>query len=158
LRVTAANAGDARIVLGRTIDETVKPLRLTHDHNTHDENEVHRIEQAGGFVLKQRVMGILAITRSLGDHQLKPYVIATPYMQDVTISLEDDPFLIVACDGFWDVCTDQQAVDLVRFYQNDPSFHNGKTVADFLVDEALRRGTSDNVTVIVAFFRAREQS
>jgi serine/threonine protein phosphatase PrpC len=152
LRITAANAGDARIVIGRKVHGgSTRPLRLTHDHNAQDPTEVLRVEQAGGFVFKNRVMGILAITRSLGDHQLKPFVISHPHVQDTTISVEEDAFIIVACDGLFDVLTDQQAVDLVRIYQRDPP--TGKSAAQYLVDESIRRGTTDNVTVMVGFYR-----
>ncbi|GKZ01218.1 hypothetical protein MPSEU_001073100 [Mayamaea pseudoterrestris] len=153
LRITAANAGDARIVVGKYVrghSKRTMAIRLTHDHNAQDPMEVIRIEQAGGFIFKNRVMGILAITRSLGDHQLKPFVIAHPHVQDITVTLDQDPFVIVACDGFFDVVTDQQAVDLVRSYQQYPTPH--KTAAQCLVDESIRRGTSDNVTVMVAFY------
>jgi serine/threonine protein phosphatase PrpC len=58
-------------------------------------------------------------------------------------------FLIVACDGLWDVVDDQSAADFVAEQLRrgaDPS-----RVAPMLVGEALRRGTGDNVSVIVAF-------
>jgi serine/threonine protein phosphatase PrpC len=63
-RIYAANAGDARIVLGHA----GKGYRLTKDHRTDDPDEVRRIEQSGGFLFKGRVLGVLAVTRSLGDH------------------------------------------------------------------------------------------
>lgn len=157
IRVTAANAGDARVVVGRTVPGgATRPLRMTRDHTAQDPSEVSRIEQAGGFVFRNRVMGVLAITRSLGDHQLKPFVIAHPHVQETTLGLEEDAFLVVACDGLWDVVSDQQAVDLVRQYEaavaSDPDA-SATSPAQFLVDEALRRGTNDNVTVLVAFYR-----
>jgi serine/threonine protein phosphatase PrpC len=62
--IYAANAGDARIVLGHA----GKAFRMTKDHRTDDPEEVLRIEQSGGFLFKGRVLGVLAVTRSLGDH------------------------------------------------------------------------------------------
>lgn len=62
--IYAANAGDARIVLGHD----GKAFRMTKDHRTDDPDEVRRIEQSGGFLFKGRVLGVLAVTRSLGDH------------------------------------------------------------------------------------------
>jgi serine/threonine protein phosphatase PrpC len=62
--IYAANAGDARIVLGHA----GKAFRMTKDHRTDDPEEVRRIEQSGGFLFKGRVLGVLAVTRSLGDH------------------------------------------------------------------------------------------
>jgi hypothetical protein len=37
-----------------------------------------RVELAGGFIWWNRVMGELAISRAIGDHKLRPYVIADP--------------------------------------------------------------------------------
>ncbi len=92
-RIYAANAGDARIVLGHA----GKAHRMTRDHRTDDPDEVRRIEESGGFVFKGRVLGILAVTRSLGDHCMKEYVIAKPYTSEknVVIASEDDtPFIM----------------------------------------------------------------
>ena len=100
-------------------------------------------------------------------------------------------FIIVACDGVWDVMEDQEAVDLVKEHVglslsmqvtsaassssastsssassaqapssgvgdgggSDSSLNTSKvkTAAQMLVDQALSRGTSDNVTVLVVF-------
>lgn len=80
----AANAGDARIVLGHQ----GQAQRLTQDHKPDDPTEIGRIEKAGGFMFKQRVVGVLAVTRSLGDHCMKDFVIAKPYCSELTIRLE----------------------------------------------------------------------
>jgi serine/threonine protein phosphatase PrpC len=117
---------------------------MTRDHNAHDPEEVNRIEQSGGFLVRNRVLGVLAITRSMGDQVLKDYVIAHPYIQQEEMLSES--FLIVACDGFWDVFTDQEAVNLVAGY-------GGEDVAQFLVEQAILRGTCDNLTVIVGFIQ-----
>jgi serine/threonine protein phosphatase PrpC len=82
-----------------------KALRLSHDHKGTDEEEVKRITDLGGFVVLNRVNGILAVTRALGDHNMKEYVTAEPYI--TTTDLPEDTestntFLILACDG---VCT-----------------------------------------------------
>mmetsp|Transcript_19826 Transcript_19826/g.48714 ORF Transcript_19826/g.48714 Transcript_19826/m.48714 type:complete len:300 (+) Transcript_19826:192-1091(+) len=155
----AANAGDARIVLGHQ----GKAQRLTHDHKPDDPSEIGRIEKAGGFMFKQRVVGVLAVTRSLGDHCMKDFVIAKPYCSELTIRLDEDyssssskeskedceslsSFLILACDGLWDVFEDQQAVDMVWEHADDP-----ENVAKYLVKEALARGSTDNISVIVAW-------
>ena len=90
--------------------------RLTHDHKGADEDEVKRIQAAGGFVVmvrwwqalpplptltspvQGRVNGILAVTRSLGDRAMKQYVVGDPYCRTVELQ-EDDSYLILACDG-----------------------------------------------------------
>jgi serine/threonine protein phosphatase PrpC len=80
-KIYAANAGDARVVLGHE----GKAHRMTKDHRTDDPEEVRRIEETGGFLFKGRVLGVLAVTRSLGDHCMKEYVIAKPYTKERTI-------------------------------------------------------------------------
>jgi hypothetical protein len=49
------------------------------DHKATDAEEITRIESAGGFVLRSRVMGVLAVARSFGDFVLKKYVSAEPF-------------------------------------------------------------------------------
>jgi len=144
--IYAANAGDARIVLGHG----GKAHRITKDHRTDDPDEVRRIEECGGFIFKGRVLGILAVTRSLGDHCMKEYVIAKPYTSETSIDIRpetDISFIILACDGLWDVIKDQEAVDFVV-----DRIREKELVAKYLVEEALKRGSTDNITVSVAFF------
>lgn len=138
-----ANAGDSRIVLGHQ----GQAVRLTTDHRVDDPLEVARIEQAGGFIFKGRVLGVLAVTRSLGDYLLKDFVVAHPDIQQRRLDLSREPtFLIVACDGLWDVLTDQEAVNLVLHWDGEK-----EDAAKYLVRESLRRGSTDNVTVVVAW-------
>jgi serine/threonine protein phosphatase PrpC len=139
--LTAANVGDARVVVGHA-DGRVQ--RMTHDHRVDDPLEIARIQKAGGFVFRGRVMGVLAITRSIGDSMVKPYVIAHPHVETTQVS--SSSVCIVACDGLWDVMSDEEAVRFVREYKGDPS-----NVASSLVQESLKKGTTDNVTAIVAW-------
>lgn len=144
-RLHIANAGDARVVLCHD----GRPLRLSHDHRTDCSLEVQRIEKSGGMVFKNRVVGILAVSRSLGDHGLKEFVIGTPYIDTfetchtIRKTSPDTDFVIVACDGLWDVMSDKEAVDLVQ------KVSVKETAAQVLVDEAVRRKSADNITAIV---------
>lgn len=90
-----ANVGDARIVLCRN----GKALRLSYDHKGSDENEGRRISNAGGLILNNRVNGVLAVTRALGDAYMKDLVTGHPYTTETVIQPEMDEFLILACDG-----------------------------------------------------------
>ncbi|KAL7554817.1 hypothetical protein ACHAWF_018334 [Thalassiosira exigua] len=144
-------------------------FRLTHDHKSTDPAEVARIEAAGGILVRGRVLGVLAVARSLGDHGLKEYVVGKPYVSSTEVRVSvcrdgnlggsrgrgavppftDGEFLIVACDGLWDVMKDQEAVDFVRGHVNNNRKEGRETAAASLVEEALRRESTDNVTVIV---------
>lgn len=90
-----ANVGDARIVLCRN----GKALRLSYDHKGSDENEGKRISNAGGLILNNRVNGVLAVTRALGDAYLKDLVTGHPYTTETVIQPDPDEFIILACDG-----------------------------------------------------------
>ncbi len=90
-----ANVGDARIVLCRN----GKALRLSYDHKGSDENEGKRIAGAGGLILNNRVNGVLAVTRALGDAYMKDLVTGHPYTTETVIQPDIDEFLILACDG-----------------------------------------------------------
>jgi len=52
----------------------------------------------------------------------------------------------------WDVCEDQEAVELVRYMQD------AQTMAKKLLDHALAKFSTDNVTVIVVRFRQEKKS
>ncbi|KAI0051824.1 protein serine/threonine phosphatase 2C [Auriscalpium vulgare] len=133
-----ANAGDARGVLCRG----GKALRLTYDHKGTDKQEAKRITDSGGFVMSGRVNGVLAVTRSLGDSSMKEFVVGAPYTTETEVT-EDDEFLILACDGIWDVLDDLTACRLVRGIQDS------QEAAKALIHEATLRYTNDNITVMV---------
>lgn len=90
-----ANVGDARIILCRN----GKALRLSYDHKGSDENEGRRITSAGGLVLNNRVNGVLAVTRALGDSYMKDLVTGHPYTTETVVQPDEDEFIILACDG-----------------------------------------------------------
>jgi len=128
-----ANTGDTRAVLCRS----GKAIDLSVDRKATDPEEIARIIKEGGFVSKGRVMGSLAVSRAIGDSQLKniskkgriliPDPEITKYQPKMCISQNDnecadafndgicmDEFIIIATDGLWDVLSSQAAVDLVR--------------------------------------------
>lgn len=134
-----ANVGDARIVLCRN----GKALRLSYDHKGSDENEGKRVASAGGLILNNRVNGVLAVTRALGDAYMKDLVTGHPYTTETVVQPDLDEFIILACDGLWDVCSDQEAVDLVR-HELDPV-----AAAKHLVERALARFSTDNLSCMI---------
>lgn len=58
--------------------------RLSYDHRAEDKVEQTRITESGGFVIRNRVLGILAVSRSFGDHGMKDYVIGTYFCNTFT--------------------------------------------------------------------------
>ena len=117
-KVIFANCGDSRALL--CSNNNIK--FATSDHKPSNEKERKRIENAGGSVMVQRVNGTLAVSRALGDFDYKnstrlpateQLVSAEPDV-DIIERSEDDEFLLLACDGVWDVMTNQEIVEYIR--------------------------------------------
>ncbi|XP_010415374.1 PREDICTED: probable protein phosphatase 2C 14 [Camelina sativa] len=107
-----SNLGDCRAVLCRAgVAEA-----LTADHKAGRDDEKLRIESQGGYVDLHRgawrVNGTLAVSRSIGDANLKKWVIAEPETRILKLE-QDMEFLVLASDGLWDVVSNQDAVDTV---------------------------------------------
>jgi len=143
-KLTVANVGDTRAVLCRG----GKAIRLSFDHKPYIASEKERIEKAGGFVAMKRVNAVLAVSRALGDSQVKNLVPAEPYTT-VTQLQDDDEFLIIACDGVWDILEDQAAVDqIIKNAHSDPL-----AAAEELRNYAFNNGSNDNISVVIVFFK-----
>ncbi|KAL6219608.1 hypothetical protein ACLB2K_007367 [Fragaria x ananassa] len=151
-----ANAGDCRAVLcrkGEAID-------MSQDHRPIYPSERKRVEELGGYVDDGYLNGVLSVSRALGDWDMKfprgsaSPLIAAPEFRRMELT-EEDEFLIIGCDGIWDVMSSQHAVSLVRRglrRHDDP-----EQCAKDLVMEALRLNTFDNLTVIVVCFSFLDQ-
>jgi serine/threonine protein phosphatase PrpC len=114
-----ANAGDSRCVLCR--DGRAVPLSF--DHKPQLPSELRRIQRAGSFVFRGRVQGVLALSRAIGDFSFKqrvgiPWeeqaVTCVPEVQSVSLDARRDEFVVLACDGIWDVMSSQDVVNFVR--------------------------------------------
>lgn len=142
-RVTVANVGDSRAVLCRA----GKAVDLSEDHKPELASEEQRIRQAGGCVKMvgpcHRVDGWgLNLSRALGDFHYKARedlsaeqqkVIAVPEIQTLEL-IDEDEFLVLACDGCYELHTSQNVIDIVR-----GALNSGMTVeqaAEQLVDQS----------------------
>ena len=145
-----ANVGDSRAVLERAGGAE----RLTIDHKPGEEGEKARIESLGGTVVYlrgvARLDGNLAVARSFGDLAFAPRLSVEPYTNEVPLQ-DTDRALILACDGLWDVVSDQEAIDFVIHVCS----RGGTAVlaAERLRDESLERGSRDNISVMVSILR-----
>lgn len=128
-------------------------LELMDPHKPEREDERKRITDAGGQVFHfgvWRVNGNLAVSRAIGDYELKPFVCADADITSLALDGEED-YVCLACDGFWDVFN---AHDLPRLMHEHVSA-GGKLeeVAEFLCRKASEAGSDDNITVVVVFLR-----
>ncbi|XP_041120213.1 integrin-linked kinase-associated serine/threonine phosphatase 2C isoform X2 [Polyodon spathula] len=157
-----ANLGDSRAVLCRASGEDSKKmstLALSKEHNPTQYEERIRIQRAGGTVRDGRVLGVLEVSRSLGDGQYKRCgVISTPHLRRCQLT-PNDRFLLLACDGLFKVFSPEEAVSFVVPILEEETLEQkeGKTLQDArfetacsrLANEAVRRGCADNVTVLL---------
>ena len=114
-----ANAGDSRSVLCRG----GRAVPLSFDHKPTLPLEKKRIERAKSVVHNRRVNGVLALSRALGDFSFKrrPFipweeqaVTCVPDVVALQIERGADEFVVVACDGIWDVMSNEAVVGFVR--------------------------------------------
>ncbi|WOL00705.1 hypothetical protein Cni_G09418 [Canna indica] len=157
--IVVANCGDSRAVICRG----GAAVPLSSDHKPDRPDELNRIEAAGGRVIYwegARVLGVLAMSRAIGDGYLKPYVTAEPEVT-VTERREEDELLILGSDGLWDVVSNEAACDVARMClrakgDDDEDGDAGgrrdracSTAAALLTKLALSRQSADNVSVVV---------
>lgn len=152
-----ANAGDSRCILARA----GRAIELTEDHKPNNEEELQRILKAGGNVSEGRVCGNLNLSRSIGDLSYKEnrglspeeqIITANPDVRSCTLTAEDD-FIVLACDGIWDILTSQQCVEFV--YERLGRMSLGK-ICEEMCDRCLAESVAanegkgcDNMTVII---------
>jgi serine/threonine protein phosphatase PrpC len=144
-QIYTANVGDSRVIL---IDGG-HAKRLTFDHKATVPSERRAIMARGGRVLQGRVSGILMLSRAIGDAEVANFISCEPYM--TVTPFKDDYKMIIACDGVWDVMMDQQVADI---------FNRSRTpseAAQAIKVEALRRRTTDNVSVMCIDFKVKLQ-
>ncbi|MEX0849574.1 MAG: PP2C family protein-serine/threonine phosphatase [Candidatus Dependentiae bacterium] len=168
-KLVIAWAGDSRVLLVKQ-DGLVR--FATTDHKPNDEKEKERIEKSGGYVSWARVNGALAVARAIGDNYRsflgkngEKIISAVPDICKIEITA-DDAFLILACDGVWDVISNEEAAQLVsRELQKEKgskvekegsalSFEDGNDTACRLAAQMLRKtafnkGSRDNITAMV---------
>ncbi|VDO34927.1 unnamed protein product [Haemonchus placei] len=155
--VIHSNVGDSRAVV--SVCGEARPLSF--DHKPANEKEAKRILAAGGWVEFNRVNGNLALSRALGDFVFKRNDAIPPEQQIVTaypdvISenvTEDHEFVVLACDGIWDVLSNQEVVDFVRerlAENRDPQTICEELLTRCLAPDSQMGGVGcDNMTVVI---------
>ncbi|KAL7077965.1 hypothetical protein ACQ4LE_003451 [Meloidogyne hapla] len=155
--IYCANAGDSRAV----VSVAGLAVPLSTDHKPSNEEESRRIFAAGGWVEFNRVNGNLALSRALGDFAFKTnktlsareqVVTACPEVEICTITDEHE-FILLACDGIWDVMSSQEVIDFCRTRLASGS--SPDLICEQLIDNCLAQDCDlnglgcDNMTVIL---------
>ncbi|XP_021963298.1 protein phosphatase 1K, mitochondrial isoform X1 [Folsomia candida] len=135
------HVGDSRAILCRSGEAR----KLTTDHDPSLITEKTRIERSGGRISDTgRVNERLAMSRSIGDHELKRFgVIAAPDVISMKIDHSRDSFLVLTTDGINNVMTDTEIINTV-LQTKDPQY-----AATLLTETAFEYSSEDNITALV---------
>jgi len=148
------NTGDSRCVICTDNIANVK----TKDHKPNFPEERERIKSLGGEVYYDgydwRIKD-LSVSRAFGDLDAAPFVINKPDIYRHKIR-KNDKFMVIACDGLWDVLDNQEVVNMILSECYDintgKKLNVKKNIAKQLAELALQKGSTDNITVLVVFF------
>jgi len=166
----SANIGDSRGVLsrgGRAVD-------LTRDHKPNDDKEKARILAMGEKIewdhyCKVHRVRNLSLSRAVGDRFAKPAVSGEVEIQRFPVNDRKDEFILLASDGLWDVMSSQEVVQYVhkRLHaapregadissaedMKSLKYLRRKNMSRFIANEALRRGSGDNISVVIVWLK-----
>jgi serine/threonine protein phosphatase PrpC len=152
--VNIMNTGDSRCVLCR--DNLA--ITLTKDHKPNWPEERNRIEKLGGQIYSDGTdfrIKDLSVSRAFGDVDAEPYLTCMPDIYRYKLD-KNDKFMILACDGLWDVMTGQDAINFVlnECYDNtlNTRINTNINVARKLAEFAIHKGSLDNVSILIIFF------
>ena len=161
-KLKIVNLGDCRAVI---CDENNIGIPLTKDHKPMSWDENKRILKLNGIIEVKpnddpRING-LSVSRAFGDLDAKPHVSHEPDIYDYQLTVSrnfiKEKFIIMACDGVWDVISNQEAVDFILYkldviqLTKDQYRPNSKNIANLLGEYALSKGSQDNISVLIIF-------
>lgn len=137
-----ANVGDSKsVLLSRKAAR-----KITYDDICTDEAEIKRVTSEGGQIIEQRLGGVLAISRSIGDHDLKSSGLSSvPHITKINLT-SLDKYCVLASDGVWDVISEDMLVKLSQFAKDVSDF------AEIIIKKAVDLGSMDNISCIVISF------
>jgi serine/threonine protein phosphatase PrpC len=159
------NLGDCRAV----ICSNDLPIPLSKDHKPNWPDELNRIKKLGGEIYfdghDYRIIN-QSVSRSFGDIDAYPYVIHRPDTFKYKLS-SNDKFIILACDGLWDVMENHEVINFILSMVNLKKKKNIKNIyegfydviskdkrqnlAKVLAEYAISKGSTDNITIIIIF-------
>ncbi|KAL8274400.1 hypothetical protein Esti_001722 [Eimeria stiedai] len=164
--IVVANVGDSRCVLCRGSEI----LELSQDHKPQLAEERIRIYAAGGYLEMGRVNGNLNLSRALGDLAYKSDCTLPPEKQILSgspdiVSVQRDPlnddFLIIGCDGIWELLSSAEVVEFVRrrIEHTDDLCQILKDLFDSLLspNPALFEYGCDNMTAFIVDLKAEQR-
>lgn len=156
IKYNIINVGDCRAV---NCNKDSIAIPLSKDHKPHLVDEKKRIEDIGGEIIYDgddwRIKD-LSVSRAFGDMDATPYVTHKPQIFNYSLK-QNDKFMIFACDGLWDVLSNQEAVDFILSKLENVteivnmSGYSINNIANQLGKYAIEKGSYDNVSIIIVF-------
>lgn len=172
------NGGDSRCILS---SKSSGIKTMSFDHKPQHIGELLRINDNGGTVSLGRVGGVLALSRAFGDFQFKRGVYYSnnryngyklrqssgipPQESQVTVEPDvlmhkidytRDEFLVLGCDGIWDIYSNKQLVQFIKYHLTLGVSLDG--IVAKILDHGIAQANSntgvgfDNMTVIIVVF------
>jgi len=152
--IHVASLGDCRAVLA---DGSRRGYaNCSSDCRADRPDEVARVVGAGGFVANKRVNGQIAVSRALGDFAFKggndgDRVSCVPDVTTIKLR-EGDDFLLIGCDGVFDVLSSAEAITFAR-----DRLKGARSLDDAAMDLVRHaiddRDSRDNVSVCLVKFQ-----
>eukprot|EP00531_Pseudo-nitzschia_arenysensis_P009678 CAMPEP_0116147886 /NCGR_PEP_ID=MMETSP0329-20121206/18021_1 /TAXON_ID=697910 /ORGANISM="Pseudo-nitzschia arenysensis, Strain B593" /LENGTH=706 /DNA_ID=CAMNT_0003643899 /DNA_START=98 /DNA_END=2218 /DNA_ORIENTATION=+ len=159
-------------------ESTVIVTALSEDHKPNLPDEMARVQKAGLEVesisvkeedgtetliykVKKSDKDQLAVSRAFGDFDYKANTTLSEVEQAIIPLAEvkihtrndDDLYLVLACDGIWDVMNNEQAIEVVQQQVEIKTKYSPDSllpdVADGLLQECLEKESRDNLSAIV---------
>ena len=153
MELYVANVGDAQAMLVHTNSEY---HMLTEEHKPASTAERQRIREAGGYVSRHgKLNDALEVSRAFGYIQHMPAVMASPFIQKLTLT-ESDEMVLIATKELWDYVTPDLVVDMARSERGDVA-----RAAQKLRDLAISFGAMGKIMVMlvsVADLKRRDRS
>lgn len=175
-----ANCGDSRAIFCSNVYDFTSANVITTDHKPNLASEKFRIESLGGFVSDfaymkfgrqehvYRVQGVLSVSRSFGDQQLRPYIKETPDVFGPFTSTKNSCVLI-ACDGAFENNTTEELSENISLVvklcaEEELRLSNSKkceisyeaarslTIVSQVLNFAYKKGSEDNISAIFLQF------
>jgi len=168
-KLYVANAGDTRAIV---VCDDGSVVAMSFDQKPDMPEEKARVEKSGHMITitnavangrpvrVARVDGSLAVARSIGDAAfkdtyLKPEewaVTCCPVVRSLQLE-EKHAFLLIACDGIWDVFSNAEVARLVHSElgrKPKPISSDDLTrVCQFIVKSSIDKKSQDNCTVVL---------
>jgi serine/threonine protein phosphatase PrpC len=147
-KVHFANAGDSMSMI---INKDGSFEMMSMEHKAADDDERQRIQLLGGYVFRcegnvYRVNGNLNLSRSIGDHYMKKFIISDPYIKST--KTKKIKYIVVASDGIWDVYNAKSlTADILECFA---SFSNKQAALEELLRRTYTKGSMDNVTLMIS--------